>query len=547
MFTIEITSTSDWDFFASFFTVSNPLNGTLNIIADLTFNYVPAQFYLSNTGNVNGQCHIITLTNSQAWQGLFVMPITGTATSEIKNLIIEASGESITDGSGTYSFLLYNSSGSFDFQRGKITNVHIKNGTVLNNGALMCTNFGDNTYTYQSYITECSVTTTLGDISNVGIGFCLNIYNSTFNKCFYNGVINNGNGFCSDTTTVQFKNCYSKSDIPDNSSGFINFNSTSLLIDNCYVIGNIIGTTTCAGFITSFGFSPSNTNINNSYHIGNILNPDPSIGSFIGLLINQTINISYCYSTSSSGSMIGTIVVGPVTITDSHLISTASFVNTGSITNVGSALDLVVNVLFTNWNTVPDINSTTNTWSTHVSDYPTLNTFTDTLVWDGTYTLTTSTPDYATSLCIISPFVPCFAENTPIQTSNGIKLIQNIKKGDILDGYEVETIVKSPINNQTMIKIEKDSIQSNLPSQDTFVTKQHLFQINGKQISAGNMTTLNPTKIYKVRPISNFVYHIILKNRQYAFITVNGLKAETLGIKFQEIMTKEINKLAITI
>jgi hypothetical protein len=419
----------------------------------------------------------------------------------------------------------------------------------------LCNQFGDSTYTNLSIIKECSVSTTLGDNSGGnGYGYCNSIYYSIIDKSFYNGSIILGVGFFSGPTQCNIKNCYVNSNIPENSAGFSFIDgplgTVPITIDNCYVIGDITSTTIGGGFLV---YVSNNILITNCYHIGNVITPSQNIGSFIGSFSNfnygtATGTLSYCYSTAGSGSsFIGNIdsSCNP-TINYCHIMSTSSFVNTnnGTLNNTGSFADLAVNTLFTNWNTTPDINSTTNTWSIHVSDYPTLNIFTDTSIWDGSYTTSSSTPNFSTSICIITPIVPCFAENTLILTNHGIKPIQHIGRGELIDGYEVDMISKSLIGHKQMIKIEKDALDINLPNQDTFVTKYHLFDINGKIMSAENMCALNPSKIYKTNPISEYVYHIILKNRQYAFITVNGLKAETLGLQYQNQINKLINKMS---
>ncbi len=536
---INIGSQTEWNsFIESISTISpnsasNRYNGNINITANFSFTGIPTPIYLGNNASINGQCYVLTLTDNGS-TGLFSIPTSGTATCEIKNLTVDCSG--LTFDTGT-NILLFNDA-TLDNQRGIITNVHTQNGTLTNNiGGLLCDIFGDNTDTYQSIISKCSVTLTLNKTG----GYGNTVRYTLFDKCFYNGsmITNLNYGFCVDTTNCSITNSYVNTTIIGNSSGFIGSANNTLTMSNCYVIGDITAISG-SGFVYT-AMDSSTINIDNCYYNGNATSGSiTTVAGFIRRLIAPSsviVNLTNCYSTISNtlaGSFIysSSTANSVITLTDCHSITGTTFVinpNGSSVSTPSSASDLGFGTIY-GWSSL--------VWSSHLGDYPTLNQFNDLSIWDNTYTLSTDTPNF--KVCILAcncSIVPCFAENTPIKTSNGIKLIQHLRKGDVIDGYEIETIVRSQINNRIMIKIEKDAINTNLPSQDTFVTKQHLFEIDGKQVSAGDMTSLNPSKIYQIKPISEYVYHIILKNRQYAFITVNGLKAETLGLKFQKIMS----------
>ncbi len=551
-----IGNETDWANVASTLVFGNTYVGTILITASFSFTTLQTPIYLNNGCTVNGKCHTITF-NYNNFESLFQLPTSGAVNTTIKNLNININNvDSLTS-----SVLLVNVAN----QIGNITNIHLSGSSTTFLYLLNNTYFGNTGYV--SLISKCSST------HNSSKGICKRFYNVNFEYCFVkNSLIINrfGNNMYSDPLVdLYLINCYIENtelSQSDNVNGFfynVNVDGT-LTFNRCYSVMNTITKSGSAGFIGNIG-STSQITFNDCYVIGDIIPNSEAIdtlatdtlGGFIGTQgSTNIIQFNRCYSTVSTdngisignGSLIGrdiTSNTSTINIIDCHTY--LQFMNTGgpatsttgsSDSDLGSYFN---NILFpTSW-VNPSVWIHPNNGG---GDYPILTDFTNTSTWDNTYLLSSSLPNFSSDTCLN---VSCFAENTPIQTSHEIKLIQNLIKGDVLDGYEVEMVVKSPIDGRPMIRIEKNALGRNLPSQDIYVTKQHLFEINGKQISAGNMTTLNPNKIYQIKPISNFVYHIILKNRQYAFITVNELKAETLGLKFQEIMTKEMSKLAITL
>jgi hypothetical protein len=299
--------------------------------------------------------------------------------------------------------------------------------------------------------------------------------------------------------------------------------------------------TNCGGFIATTYFN----NQLNAYALFNncyvyFFSSSGGNGGFIGNLDTNDANFNKCYSENTTyltlpGSLVGINTSGTINVWDTYELASDTFTQVGSYnvyTNYPT-LTVTSESTFQTLSTVISNNTLSTYWSS--SDWinnsgqePILKTFQNLSIWDGTYLIFTDTPNYSSTLCVLP--VVCFAENTPIQTSHGLKSIQTISKGDIINGYEVDFIVKSLIGNKPLIKIEKDAISENIPSSDTYVTKQHLFNINGKEMTAFEMSKIY-NNIYQVNNVCEYVYNIVLKNRQHAFITVNGLKAETLGIK----------------
>ncbi len=546
-----ISNETEWSAIATT-SIGTPIAGNLDIIANFSFTSQQLPIYLSNTAVVNCNCHTVTFAYGDTYpnaitsscSGMFILPTSGSGNAIVKNLTIDGTNRYVdgTQGFLTDSFIV-NQFGDFE-------NIHMINGYANGGSASFISNqFGSTNNSNISTITKCS--SKINCIS--ASGFCGQTYNVNFDTCFFKGVFlaifcYGFVGFIAGSNTnTSYNNSYSSVDLIGVCAGFIggiddinNLNNT-LTMNNCYFTGN--GTDNSNfGFIKTCSTLDGNNNsinLNNCY--SNFQTTDENNGGFIGVNLFSIITLTNCYNNTTYSTNNGSIAYqndATIILNDCHTIISFIVNQNATFTPNSSATDLGFGTIYS-WSGL--------TWTSHIADYPTLNNFEDTTIWDGTYILSSSTPNYKTCLLSCNCFVPCFAENTPVQTSNGIKLIQNLRKGDVLDGYEVEMVVKSLTSGRPMIKIEKDSVRKNLPSQDTFVTKQHLFEINGKQISAGDMSLLNPTKIYKVKPISEYVYHIILKNRQYAFITVNGLKAETLGLKFQEIMNKELNKLSILI
>jgi hypothetical protein len=134
----------------------------------------------------------------------------------------------------------------------------------------------------------------------------------------------------------------------------------------------------------------------------------------------------------------------------------------------------------------------------------------------------------------------CFQKDTPVTTSKGIKLIQHITKQDTINGISVHSLVTSliPKNEQYFVKISKDSLGYNIPSQDTICTIYHTIRVNLKKnlklVVAQNVwvqaiflvNNINITLFSE--PKDTLVYNVLLVDNIWGTMIVNNLLTETL-------------------
>lgn len=533
-----ISDELEWNAFAALTASYNRFDGNLIINSDIIFTDQPTTIFLGKQAIVNGKCNTLTLSDTTNG-GLFILPNDGDeATTIIKNIIIDASAASIVEIFGvltSQSFLIYND-GSYNEQVGLITNVHISGGIVEGGtiSGLLGNEFGDSNENNLSIISECSVSCTIRS----GSGFGSDIYHTTFDSCFFNGSLATqfSNGFCISVIggDILFKNCYSSClEIPTNSSGFIfNVGSSSLEFNKSYVLSNLTGNSLSGGFVAR---TDEYIKFTNCYYVGNKLQNSNSIGGFIGEINSGTsVEIFNSYSTISSntGALAGTISGGTnFDIYNCHINGAPTdyySLNSGTFFNQDSLQDLPT---YYGTATLPPM-WFPSIWQTNIpTSYPILADFKNLLIWDDTYIIDTSTPGYSAALC--ANVVPCFAVNTIIKTNNGEKYIQDVKYNDIIDGFKVQTIYKSKLQDKFMVKISKNSIGVNKPNKNLFVTKNHSFKINNKIITANKLCKLKSKLVYKVPPISEYVYHIALQDNRYEFLNIHNLKAETLTPEFQ--------------
>ena len=125
----------------------------------------------------------------------------------------------------------------------------------------------------------------------------------------------------------------------------------------------------------------------------------------------------------------------------------------------------------------------------------------------------------------------CFAKNTPIQTDQGIVMIQELKTG-------VHTIKREPIVAITrtislddfLICFEKHTFERNCPSERTIVSKDHKILYNDKMVSAHKlMLPRFENFVHKIPYDGQPLYNILLKN--HSTVRTNNLVCETLDPK----------------
>lgn len=147
--------------------------------------------------------------------------------------------------------------------------------------------------------------------------------------------------------------------------------------------------------------------------------------------------------------------------------------------------------------------------------------------------------DPATGMWIVADETPgtaneCFVNGTNILTDKGEVKVENLNIGDIvvtMDGKHIpiKWIGKQRIDiskeiNKYPVRINKNALAPNVPSQDLFVSEDHAIFIDNLLINAGAL--VNGNSISEVKPSSNFTYfHVELD--QHALIIAENLPAES--------------------
>ena len=142
---------------------------------------------------------------------------------------------------------------------------------------------------------------------------------------------------------------------------------------------------------------------------------------------------------------------------------------------------------------------------------------------------------YGASVIFFAPEdIPCFIENTLIETKDGEKKIQNLTNKDFIinkfsNHIQIDKVFCSevPKNFTDMVIITKDCIRVGCPTRDIICTKYHRFEVDGKQLEAGEL--VNGTTILKYRLDSKSkIYHILLEEGKWMWMRLSGMLAESL-------------------
>lgn len=121
----------------------------------------------------------------------------------------------------------------------------------------------------------------------------------------------------------------------------------------------------------------------------------------------------------------------------------------------------------------------------------------------------------------------CFLGDALVQTDQGKIPIKNITCNNTIFGLKVHSLVKVKNIYNYMILFKKNSLGPNIPSIDTFVSKNHLIFVNNTFIKA--ISLVNGKNIIKKIRGQDIMYNLLF-NKYYAMI-VNNMIVETLDPK----------------
>jgi len=120
----------------------------------------------------------------------------------------------------------------------------------------------------------------------------------------------------------------------------------------------------------------------------------------------------------------------------------------------------------------------------------------------------------------------CFPAKTPILTNYGNINIEKIDPNiHTIRNKKIVAITKTITQDKYLICFEKDSLGSNIPSQKTIISKDHLIFNKVKMVKAKNLLYLSEN-IRKIKYTGEVLYNILLENHDK--MMVNNMICETL-------------------
>lgn len=124
----------------------------------------------------------------------------------------------------------------------------------------------------------------------------------------------------------------------------------------------------------------------------------------------------------------------------------------------------------------------------------------------------------------------CFLKDTPVITDQGELPIQDITSDNTISGRFVERVTRFINQDNFMIMIKKDSLDFQVPSQDTLISQHHRVYVGTKGVKAKYL--VNNDTIYKYETGHQPIYNVLLEGKKKGKMSVNNLIVETLDRKY---------------
>ena len=517
-----ITTTAQWNTVSGLTLSSGDL---VELNNNLDFTSEPSDKITIPSGvKFDGRNHTVTLSYSSTVNGLF--NLTG---GTIKNLKIDGDSNTLSSDDGT--LIAYDSTN--DSTYGTVTNCSIINITTgTNGGCLLPRNFGSSST--ESTVTRCSVS----DCTIGTGGICGALAdNVSFNSCYCKSVSFLSSayvgGICeSVVSSCSFTDCYCSADMGSSNSyqgGILGYSSgaTSVItITRCYFIGTI-NSNYQGGLVGRMAQSGATLTITDCYSDVTSISATYA-GGLIGLNEAETVSITNSYTTNSSnGAFIGynTDSDTTITLTNTHT-DNSDHVDTGAHTiddtNANTTLTDITGAIGTNWSS--------SIWESVTSDQPILSAFTDTDVWDASYTAKDDEPEFAASTLAVKSSTSCLHGDMLVLTRRGYIPIKDIKErqDSVMTGTGIWAKVKQLAvyenYTQELYVIPQGYISYRQPFQDVILTKGHKFFLP----HTGWVKPKNEIKTKFIPNDPQTLYHIKLhNNRQHEGFVVADILTET--------------------
>jgi hypothetical protein len=123
-------------------------------------------------------------------------------------------------------------------------------------------------------------------------------------------------------------------------------------------------------------------------------------------------------------------------------------------------------------------------------------------------------------------FPICFPAGTPVQTDQGSIAIEKINlKTNTIRGKNIVAVTKTITIEDKIVCIEKDALGTNIPSQKTFISRNHELFYNKQMIKAKNLIGV-VDGVYNKKYNGEILYNVLLDKHDK--MIVNNLIVETL-------------------
>lgn len=127
----------------------------------------------------------------------------------------------------------------------------------------------------------------------------------------------------------------------------------------------------------------------------------------------------------------------------------------------------------------------------------------------------------------LTPIVPiCFVAGTPVVTDQGTIAIDKISiNKNTIRGKKIVAITKTVTIEDKIVCIEKDALGINIPSQKTFISRNHKLFFNKQMIKAKSLIG-QVDGVYNKKYNGEVLYNVLLET--HSKMMVNNLTVETL-------------------
>jgi hypothetical protein len=122
----------------------------------------------------------------------------------------------------------------------------------------------------------------------------------------------------------------------------------------------------------------------------------------------------------------------------------------------------------------------------------------------------------------------CFIGTTEIATDQGEIQIQHISsKRNTIGGKKIIALTQTTFSGKTLVKIERDALEKNVPSKDTIMTPEHQVMYKNKLVRVGDLYNMRVSgKIQKVKYDGEVMYNILMES--HGIMVAQNMPVETL-------------------